>query len=296
MIGRALLAVALELGLAWLRMHGGAESGILLADTGAGAGSTIINLASSLFKFLGGGKDSGLGGSLLKIANFLGDLAKTVARFMRDNDLGFSKLWGLIRKFWDRVLFPLIQQLDRYLARLFKWLRDEFGPIIDGLLWLRKKILEWYDKWLRPIFDTIDVIRRVLGIFSFFGLEWARRIDRALAAIQAKFDEAIGKVLARLNETIDFVNRIVTIDGLLQRYTLVRSLILHQRDALKVWWSSIHKPLSGQSKQQYEQKPAPVNVAARAGDMRAYVYRHAGQDVARIDEYAAAYRLEIEAP
>jgi hypothetical protein len=142
------------------------------------------------------------------------------------------------------VLLPLLRRLDDVLSRVFTWLRDTFGPVIEFLRKVRLRILEFYDKWFKPILDTIDVLRRILGIFSLFGLEWSRKLDRALAEIQDGIALAFERVLGEINRIMATVDRIVTLDGLLQRLTLLRSI---ERDIAYIWRAhsnSQSKPLT----------------------------------------------------
>jgi hypothetical protein len=186
----------------------------------------------------------------------------------------------------------LLQRLDRFLDRIFRWLRDTFAPIIEALLAVRRKILELYDKWFRPILDTIDAIRGVLRIFSFFGIEWARRLDAALAEIQDRINQAFSTVMARLNQVIDWVDRIVTLDGFLQRLTLLRSLLRYERDLWKVWWESIRQ-------REAEKGPIPrrdleaITPAQTSAAVREYSLTHGGADAHRIDEHVADLVLTL---
>ena len=237
------LALALAL-LVWLDSQLPTPAGVLRADFGVGAAVAVISLLGNLFGLFRGKVDSSVKRGLEGLRGVIVTIGQTLAEFARDTASVFGSVWGFIRKFWDRVLFPLIQRLDRYIVRLFKWLKDTFGPVIEALIWLRAKILAFYAKWLGPIFDTIDVLRRILGIFSLFGLDWSRKLDQKLAELQDALMRPIRLVVEKINQVIDVVDRIVTLDGLLQRITLLRSYARDIRYVWNAWNNSQSKPLT----------------------------------------------------
>jgi len=201
-------------------------------DFGSGRGNIVTDAARFLWGLFGGGIDKNVKRALEGLRDSFSDMADALAEFFGDVAMVLATVWSFSRKLWDRVLLPVLQKLDTWITRVFAWLKDTFGPIIEALLWLRKKILDFYAKWLAPIFDTLDVLRRILGIFSLFGLEWSKRLDRALAEIQGKLEAGIARVVGEINRVIGVVDRIVTLDGLLQRVTLLRTMI---RDVTAVW-------------------------------------------------------------
>lgn len=283
-VGRIVLLLVLALPApAFAQVDGGS------LVTGAIA---VINFLGGLFGFGGSGLNSEARRALNNLSDTIRSIGREVAERLRDVAMFFASVWAMFRKLWARVLLPMLQRLDRYITRIFTWLRDTFGPIIDALVWLRRKILEFYDRWFRPILDTIDAIRGVLRIFSFFGLDWARRLDAALAEIQDRINQAFTVVMSRLNEVIDWVDRIVTLDGLLQRVTLLRSLLRYERDMWKVWWESIRQ-------REAEKGPIPrrelaaVTPAQTSATVREYALVHGGADANRIDEHVADLVLTL---
>jgi hypothetical protein len=284
------LAIAL---LVWLDAPLAPALPLVRADFGVSAAILVISFLGSLFGLFGGKVDKNTKRALEGMRDIITSIGKTVAEFARDTASVLGSVWGFFRKLWDRVLLPMLQRLDRYVVRLFKWLRDTFGPIISFLQEVRRKILAFYDKWFRPIFDTIDVFRRILGIFSLFGFEWSRKLDQALAELQDRLLAPIRLVLEKVNQVIDIVDRIVTLDGLVQRVTLIRSLLKYQKDALNVWWQSVHRPLTPDQQQEYQRPLQTRTIAAVNDDARAYVLLGGGPDRARIDEHVADLVLRM---
>lgn len=207
----------------------------------------------------------------------------------------FRGVGQLLARFWASVLRPFVVNVWEGFLRLKRFLEETFGPILRFLESVRREILKFYEKWFRPIFDTIEILRRSLQILERLGLEWARELDAKLAELEGRLLAPIRFALLKINEAIEIVDRIMTLDGLIQRVTLIGSLIRYQADALKVWWQSIHKPLEGEKKSEYERPLETRPIATVAADYRAYVIDGGGPDATRIDEHARDYALRLRA-
>lgn len=144
---------------------------------------------------------------------------------------GLRKGWDFLQATYENVLRPAWEKLWKWYDRARKWLDDVVGPIYRFLVRVREEFLKYYDRWVRPILDSIDIARRWLRVFQGFGWDWARRLDDQFARIQERIDGPIRLVLSKINETINVVNRIATVNGLLQRVALVRSI---ERDIRQV--------------------------------------------------------------
>jgi hypothetical protein len=156
--------------------------------------------------------------------------------------------------------------------------------------------VQWiYDRFLRPIFDTIEIVRRTLQLLAALKVRWAAELDAKLAELEGRLLWPIREAYRYINETRDVVNRIIDLDGFFQRATLLRSLWRYQVEALEIWWASIHKPLDGEKKREYEKRGEVRPLDAVAGDLSAYVVRGEGPDQALIDEHAVdlARRLRL---
>jgi len=137
---------------------------------------------------------------------------------------GAKQLWEFTRRLYEGVLLPGWQKFWQLVDRVKSTLEAFFKPVFDFLTFLRSELLGFYTKWIRPILDSIDIARKALRVFSSLGLEWARELDRKLGELQEKIDAPFRFALAKLNEIINVVNRVVTADGLFQRLALVRSI------------------------------------------------------------------------
>lgn len=137
---------------------------------------------------------------------------------------GLRKAWDLFKLTYRQVIKPAWQAIWRWIDATKAWLERTFGPVINFLNKVRTWITDFYSTYVQPILDVIGIGRRVLGVFSAFGLEWARRLDRRLADLEARINAPFLFLIAQLNRVTDVINRIVTADGLFQRLALIRSI------------------------------------------------------------------------
>lgn len=281
------LLVALDAAWPWPTTTRAEPASVTLAVT------LIIAGLGALARLFGGGVNGDTRRALGRLGDAVKDLAGQVIELFKDIGFVLQKIASALRQFWRDIIRPILVNLDRWIRRAFQWLRDTFGPIIEFLQRVRRKILELYQKWLRPIFDTIDVIRRVLSVLSLFNVQWARELDAKLAQLEEKLLAPIRLVVTRINEALDFLNRVVTLDGLLQRYTLLASAA---RDIFRIddiWRNAFSKPLTEEERLAAGLKVTkhePTDTAARLTE-----YFTTGQAPASdaIDELAAGIRIAL---
>lgn len=220
-----------------------------------------------------------VGSSLVRFATGLGGI--------------LGKVYGLLRDFWSGVLKPFVNFVWRNIERVHTWLKTTLGPAFKFVEMLRRRLLEIYDRYFRPIFDTIELVRRTLQLLSVFRLEWARELDRKLAEIEDRLLWPIREAMFRLNQVSDWLNRVIGLDGLFQRVTLIRSLMKYHRDATAIWWRSVHRPLVGEKRAEYQRPMETTPIAVAATDYRAYVADRSGPSAARINEHARDYAIRL---
>lgn len=164
------------------------------------------------------------------LASRIKDLAEAVAKGLARLGGLIKWLGGALKNLWVDILRPGIGKLFEWIQRLSDLLRKWFGPIVKWIQRFRDEFLKIYNKYVKPILDIIDIARRVLRVAGSLGLDWAKDLERKLARLQEEISRPFMEVVAKLNQAIDWINRIITLDGLLQRFTLFRSLWVYRRD------------------------------------------------------------------
>lgn len=264
-----------------------------MAEFGRTNAEQIIQGIGTLFGIFGGKIDRAVKRSLEWLRDGIVGLGKTLAEFAAQTGLMLARVVGLLRRFWARVLLPLLRRLEGWADRIQKWLRSTFGPIIEALLWLRRKIFEIYDRWLRPIFDTIDVIRRVLSVLSFLHLDVARKLDAKLAALEERLRRPLELVIRKVNEAIDIVDRVITLDGLFQRLALLRSI---ERDIGRIgaiWHAAQSRPLTDEERRTDASAPGLKPPEQSVSDLRAYLRTGDGPNSRWAGEWTAELRRRL---
>jgi hypothetical protein len=146
---------------------------------------------------------------------------------------GARQTWRFFRWTYEAVLKPAWQKFFKFVDDTKRALERIGRPVFDFLRWMRKHVLDFYARFVRPVLDFIGVTRKLLHVLQVFGLDWARRLDHALADLEAKIDAPFRLLLAEINKVINVVNRVVTADGLFQRLALVKSM---RATTEEVWW------------------------------------------------------------
>jgi hypothetical protein len=208
---------------------------------------------------------------------------------------GLKKTWDFFRLTYRSVLKPAWLTLWKFVDRARAWLETLFKPVFEFLRQVRDEFLKFYTHWVRPILDTIDAARRILRVLGSLGLDWAKALDRKLAEIADLIDRPFRLLLAKINEVINVVNRIVTADGLFQRLALIRSI---ERDLRIIGWTFLkatHKPLTPEQKTQYNRPFEEKTFAAHLAEVRAYVESRSGPLAPRVNEWIADVKLRLVA-
>jgi hypothetical protein len=220
-----------------------------------------------------------VGGAIVRFAIGLGQI--------------LGRVYHLFAQFWSQVLRPFIGFVWRNIERLQTWLKQTMGPVLKFLEQVRKRVFDIYDRYFRPILDTIDVARGALRILATFRVEWARELDRKLAELQEWILWPIREVMLRLNEAMNWINRIVTLDGLFQRLTLLRSITRDIGRIGAIWHAAASRPLTAEERRTNPALPPTKTPEQSISDFQVYLRTGDGPHRAAIDEAIADLRLKL---
>jgi hypothetical protein len=194
--------------------------------------------------------------TLLSLRWAITNLGKGVALGLSRAAIFTAKVVGLVWRGLRYVFTGVFQVLSKAFTSLVSLLHRVLDPVLGFLNRVRGWVLGIYNDWVKPILDAIDIARRIFRILGQLGLDWAAAIDRALGRLQAKISFPFTFVIAKLNEAIGWINKIVTLDGLVQRLTLMRSLIRDVALVDRLWWNSQTVELSPGEIQAHQIKQA----------------------------------------
>jgi hypothetical protein len=225
------LAIAGAL-LAWLVLGddaGRGADGVLYADFGISAAvGAIVSILSGLFGLFRGKQDTGSKLAFEGLRGSITEMGRSFLSSIVDVAGKLAAIIGTFIRFVQKTFARLYEQLAKLVTRIARILDRIFGPIIDFLDKIRGHLKKFYDKVLRPIIDTIEMVRSFLRLLSLFGIEWSKKLDAQLGQLEQYILAPFEFLVQKLNQALDLINRIITVDGLLQRFTLLGSML---RDA-----------------------------------------------------------------
>lgn len=224
--------------------------------------------------------------AVVKMGNVLADTGHRLV-------LAFRRVWDFTKTIYSEVLKPAWVKFWGWFDKFRTWMDETIGPVLSWLKELRDNILGFYKVWVQPWLDLIDITRKGLRVLAAMGIEWARALDARLGKIEAAIEKPFRYVLAKLNEVIGIVNRVVTLDGLLQRLVLVRSL---ERDYVYAWRAAMNPWRRLLSSDESKRMRAALTVKGRAkvtSDFVAVLSGRGGDDAAAVKEWAAQLRIYL---
>lgn len=175
--------------------------------------STVLTSIADFFRYIWN--------TLVAIFDFLFGLQA------ESNTFNFS-LFGKVRAFftnlWEKVIKAGLLRLYHWYRQFFDWLDRVIGPILRKLQWLINQIDKWYFKIFGPILNAIQTSRKILSIFRFFNLKWAKKLDERLYRLEKKILEPYLEIRAKINEIIQYIELITNADGILRASTTLRSI------------------------------------------------------------------------
>ncbi len=149
---------------------------------------------------------------------------------------------GVVKRFIAKVVRKIYDVIKNVVERIARMLAKIFGPILRYLKSIRFTLKQIYDNVIRPILDFIDKVQAVLRILQLFGVDWAKKLDVKLQQIEEYVLAPYEFLVTKLNEISNWINRIVTLDGLFQRVTLLNSLLRDVGYTNNLWWNSNARP------------------------------------------------------
>jgi hypothetical protein len=222
------------------------------------------------------------------IARGVGEAAQFAWRGLRAG-------WDLLKDTYARVLKPAWQFFWKWVDKVERWLERTFGPLMAWLRRVRAWLLDFWAVYIRPILDLLDISRRALRVLAALGLDWARALDQKIADLEERIEAPFRALVAKVNDVINIVNRIMTADGLFQRLTYIRTL---QRDWNLAWKTLVAgytKPVTDAQRSETDAKVAAKSQQQVTSDVRAYMRDRSGPDAGLFSEMAAQWRKQIQA-
>lgn len=211
-------------------------------------------------------------------------LGKALARAVRA--LGVLALHGL-RNF--------VKWTADHLRKLEAWLKDKLGPVLKFIQLVKCRFDEFYKKWVRPILDVFDFIHALNRTLQVFHLDFLKTLDDKLQQIEQRIEAPFEWVRKQLTFLENWIDRIVTLDGLFQRFTLLASMFKYAPSWINHFWARQFDPTLRRGTDYDRGRDYPTHaVLDDVNALTDYWARGEGDRAARIDELRANFILALQ--
>lgn len=236
-----------------------------MADIGESRVGAVLRFLGSLFGIFSGAVARNVKRALETLRGAIVEIGEELVNYMRDTGRLLARLVGALRRLWSRGLLPLLQWLRKKYLELHGWLKRTLAPLVRVLNRLRKEWRHFRDKYLQPILDVLSMARVALRILRTLGVDAARKLDEKLGVVEGWIYDAVRAVETRLTRAENAIDRVITLDFLLQRFALIRSL---DRDA--GFWIRLHwnKQVTGLTPDEHNARRARQYPADDPGEAR----------------------------
>lgn len=204
-----------------------------------------ITVVANILGDVGGAIATTLEGVVAYLASAVAWLAGRVADILTSTGGMFARVWDGLKIVWNDVLSPFFRWLDAQLTRVVSWLKATLKPVFDWLQRVRDELKSIYNRFVKPIIDTIEFLRQLNRVLLAFHLHFLQKLDTVLQTIEQRIEEPILWLNEQLNKIFNALDLVLTFDGFLQRLTLIRSLNRYVPDWLRIATNSRMGKLSG---------------------------------------------------
>jgi hypothetical protein len=178
-----------------------------------------------------------LEGVVVYLASALSWLAAHVAAILLSTGAVFARVWDAFRVVWSDVIKPALIFIDHQVLRFYTWLRTTLQPVFDFLARVREELQAIYRRFVQPIIDTIEFIRAINRVLLTFHIKLLQQLDAVLSQLEQRIEEPFLWINRKLNEIWNILDLVVTLDGFIQRYTLLRSMSRYAPAWMNGFWN-----------------------------------------------------------
>jgi hypothetical protein len=170
--------------------------------------------------------------AVIWLASAVGWLSSRLIELFVSTGAVFAKVWDALTGLWERVVVPVIREIDSWYERFRGWLARVVAPLVEWAQRVRDELTLIYRRFVRPILDVIDTTRRVLDILAKLHVPFAAQLDQYLTEAEQWFIGEWLRLTGYVNRILDTLDGLLTFDGLLQRFVFIRTL---ERDIFWTW-------------------------------------------------------------
>lgn len=184
-------------------------------------------------------------GFLLEVAQFLYDLLSAVFNFLYG---AFKALLSHLRAIADWIHTRVLSKIVEWVSAIKAKLHQIFDPILSVLRKIKAIQDYYFNTILKPIFDFIQRLRRVLLIFRLLHFRFAQQLDTYLANQEAKIARAFLDVRIKVNTLINWINLFIDPLGLIQTNVYLATAARSISELIGMIWGKQNRALTDQEK------------------------------------------------
>lgn len=239
--------------------------------------SVVISIVGGLFSALFGGGDVGkLAKSVTQLRDTTVAAITKVMRFAWKIANALGALLSAIHDIWVSVLTNMWDILKKVKSVLHWLLTVGLPQLAKAIRNLRKLMDDIYRKYIRPVMNYIQIVRRYLAILRALHVPFADKLDKILTRIEARIIGPYLYVLRTLNGIGGWVNVIVTAAGTIQRPLFLNSMYAYQRDWVNLFWQGQQGPAVPAGVTPRDAAAALPDTAGDIGNLGAYLQTGGG--------------------
>lgn len=168
------------------------------------------------------------------------DTAQAIDTTYRFSWKSVFALGGLLKVFdfvWTHIIKQLVSTVVQVAKQLVNLVQRVITPMLNAIHRIREILNEVYDKFLRPVLNVIQHVRRYLQILKALHVPFADKLDGILARVQGKIIGPFLWTLRTLNGYGRWINLVVTATATIQRPIFIRTMYAYQRDWVNLFWT-----------------------------------------------------------
>jgi hypothetical protein len=185
----------------------------------------VTTVLAGLFRLFGGGVNAATRAALDQLRGALSASADSLMRFAHAIVRGLGRLLQAVSMIYVRLIAPLLRRVLELSFRFARFLDKTLKPLIALIRKYRQLILDYYEKYARPVLLAIQRIRQVLNFLKLFHLKWADKLDAYLKDLEARIIAPMQYFLQVTGVLIGWINLILDAGHRIQEPILINSLV-----------------------------------------------------------------------
>jgi len=236
----------------------------------SGIGTAVGGVLKGLGGLIGGGQANAPGIFSALPASVV-NIAQGLLRFIWRALQALGKVFSVLTNVWVRVLRPMLGRLVWVFRRLRRLIEHDIPWVIRYIDRIRRRVLEIYERYTRPMLVWIQRMRRMLLFLRLFGIKWAEKLDARLVQMQAKILYPIRVALEHIRMIEQWLNVIVSAEQLIQETIWGRSVFHYQDPLMRSWTSAVGRPMDPLKRKELYPSRAAVTPEESWNGLREYL-------------------------